>query len=114
MAFGTTPNDQKLWLFGTLIFCQFDDEGENLRDLTDDEVNTIMDNLSMVVDDGRIVVSNLRFEPNIYLGLNTDIWNAACVKDREKTEYFRFVYRTGGISLRDLHKAIKIIAGVEE
>lgn len=114
MGFGTDPNDPHSWLFGTLIFCQVDDEGESLRSLTDDEVANIYDNLSQVVEDGRIVVSNLRFHPNIYLGLHTDVWDAAAKKNMEMTDYYRFVYRSGGMSLDDLHTAIRDLAGVNE
>lgn len=58
-AYGENPP-----LVGTIIFTNYTEDGENFRDLTEEEIAVIEDNLGQNTDNGDVVVLNVKMRPD--------------------------------------------------
>lgn len=106
-AYGEDPP-----LVGTIILTNYTEDGESFRDLTEEEIQAIEDNLA-ITETGEIVVANVKLRPKTMHGIDMKVWDAAYRNSFQKADFWRSVYLTGGIDETELKQQITVLAGGE-
>ena len=109
-----TAYGEEIPLVGSIIFTNFTKDGENFRDLTEDEIENIINHLGQRTDTGEIVAMYVTTRPVHYYGLDRAIWEDAYAKDVELAEKLRVGHELGVISEEELRTEIEKLAGVRE
>ena len=111
----TAWGSPKDFIVGSIIVTKLDEEGEDYVDLSDDDIDVILENLGINQDTLEIVLNNIAFHPRNLYGVPYEKWEEAAKIDREGVEQLRWAAEVSELTAEDLDATLdKVLKGAAE